>query len=126
MNHFLLPEGGGDATKGVSSYGANAMELLINALIRHGANRDRLRAKVFGGAQMYRGLTDAGTLNGRFVLDYLERENIPCEGKSLGGTHARRVEFVPYEGKARQKYVSDAPIRAVAAVVLPANEVELF
>lgn len=107
MNHFLLPEGP-PSRSDVSSFGANAMELLINGLIRHGARRERLRAKVFGGAEMYKGLTNAGNQNGTFVLSYLERENIPCDGQSLGGAQARRVEFMPALGKARQKLVSDA------------------
>lgn len=126
MNHFLLPEGP-PSRSDVSSFGANAMELLINGLIRHGAVRERLRAKVFGGAEMYKGLTNAGNQNGVFVLSYLERENIPCDGQSLGGGQARRVEFYPALGKARQKLVSDAS-QIVETVPKPesANELELF
>ncbi|AJE46893.1 chemotaxis protein CheD [Celeribacter indicus] len=125
MNHFLLPEGPPSGTV-VSSFGANAMELLINALARSGAARGRLRAKVFGGAEMYKGLTSAGSRNGLFVLSYLFREGIPCDGQSLGGYHARRVEFVPAEGRARQKFVSDA--RVVETLPVPAKtpDVEFF
>lgn len=51
MNHFLLPGTGnvtgGDATR----YGVHLMELLINGLLKKGARRDRLEAKVFGGAK---------------------------------------------------------------------------
>ena len=50
MNHFLLPGTGsvtgGDATR----YGVHLMELLINGLLKQGARRDRLEAKIFGGA----------------------------------------------------------------------------
>ena len=60
---FLLPDGP-SSRNDVSSFGANAMELLINGLARSGAVRGRLRAKVFGGAEMYKGLTNAGTENG--------------------------------------------------------------
>ena len=78
MNHFLLPDGPQSAEGGFSSFGANAMELLINTLIRSGAHKDRLRAKVFGGAEMYRGLTDAGNRNGEFVLNYFNPKEKPA------------------------------------------------
>lgn len=126
MNHFLLPDGP-QTTDGVfSSFGANAMELLINTLTRSGAQKERLRAKVFGGAEMYRGLTDAGNRNGEFVLSYLERENIPCEAQSLGGSQARRIEFNPATGRARQKLVEDARIVETVPKVSSSSEVELF
>ena len=125
MNHFLLPDGPTSRSE-VSSFGANAMELLINGLIRSGAVRSRLRAKVFGGAEMYRGLTNAGNQNGAFVLEYLEREGIPCDGQSLGGSKARRVEFVPMTGNARQKLVEDAHIREEVPETTPSNGLELF
>ncbi|AVW91151.1 chemotaxis protein CheD [Celeribacter baekdonensis] len=125
MNHFLLPDGP-SSRNDVSSFGANAMELLINGLARSGAVRGRLRAKVFGGAEMYKGLTNAGTENGVFVLSYLKREGIPCDNQSLGGTQARRIEFIPALGKVRQKLVADA--RVVETVPQPekTNDIELF
>lgn len=125
MNHFLLPDGP-TSQREVSSFGANAMELLINALTRSGAQRDRLRAKVFGGAEMYSGLTTVGSQNSTFVLSYLKREGIPCEGQSLGGKQARRVEFSPVTGKARQKLVKDANIVESKPEPESLHDVELF
>ncbi|MBU0644019.1 MAG: chemotaxis protein CheD [Alphaproteobacteria bacterium] len=125
MNHFLLPDGPSSRSD-VSSFGANAMELLINALTRAGAVRGRIRAKVFGGAEMYKGLTNAGNENGVFVLSYLQREGIPCDSQSLGGAQARRIEFMPALGKARQKLVADS--RVIEAVPKPekTNDIEFF
>jgi chemotaxis protein CheD len=129
MNHILLPDSGGENIA-ASSYGANAMELLINAMISAGAVKKRFRAKLFGGATMYVGLSDAGKKNGDFVLDYLARESIPLDGKSLGGTQARRVEFWPADGRARQKLVEDQsvadekPTRVITPP--PGNDLELF
>ncbi|MCA0044966.1 chemotaxis protein CheD [Celeribacter litoreus] len=125
MNHFLLPDGPAKNSE-VSSFGANAMELLINGLIRAGGDRARFRAKVFGGASLYRGLTNAGDQNGAFVLEYLARERIPCDGQSLGGTRARRIEFQPTLGAARQKFVDDAMIVEKAPAAAKSNELELF
>lgn len=125
MNHFLLPDAG-SANGDASSFGANAMELLINALIHKGAARSRLRSKVFGGAQLTRGLTDAGSRNAEFALSYLSREGIPCDGQSVGGTQARRIEFSPLDGRARQKFVEDTHVKEVPTTVQPAHGLELF
>lgn len=125
MNHFLLPHGP-CSRNDVSSFGANSMELLINGLVRSGAVRARLRAKVFGGAEMYKGLTNAGNENGKFVLAYLQREGIPCDGKSLGGSQARRIEFIPVLGKARQKLVYDVRVIETVPQLGIVSDLELF
>ena len=55
MNHFMLPDSGGDRSNplvGASMrYGSYAMEILINQLIKLGASRASLEAKVFGGGR---------------------------------------------------------------------------
>ena len=70
------------------------MELLINDILKLGARRDRLTAKAFGGASMVEGLSDIGQANCDFTTDFLEREGISCQGKSLGGDYARHVMFI--------------------------------
>lgn len=127
MNHFLLPDGGG-SNQSSARYGVNAMELLINDLIKRGASRRALKAKVFGGARMIAGLTDIGQKNASFVLDFLRREGIECVSQSLGGTQARRIEFWPGDGRARQRLLADARVvePAPAPVAVAGNEVELF
>lgn len=125
MNHFLLPESTGTTTQ-AASFGVNAMELLINDMIKHGAARSRLKAKVFGGARMIAGLSDIGQKNAAFVLDFLRREGIECTGQSLGGNQARRIEFWPHSGRARQKLLGEAKVFEAPPPVTPGNEVELF
>ncbi len=126
MNHFLLPDGR-DGVNGQSSFGLNSMELLLNALSRQGGLRSRFQAKVFGGAEMISGLSDAGSRNGRFAMEYLERENIPCKSSSLGGRMGRRVEFWPADGRARLKFLDDVPLpRFDLPPAIPPQDVELF
>ncbi|MDF2142336.1 chemotaxis protein CheD [Paenirhodobacter sp. CAU 1674] len=125
MNHFLLPESTGQSAQ-AASFGVNAMELLINDLIKHGAQRGRFKAKVFGGARMIAGLSDIGAKNARFILDFLQREGIECTGQSLGGTQARRVEFWPDSGRARQRLLAEAKIVETVPLAVPAHDVELF
>lgn len=98
MNHFLLPERSGTHAADVR-FGAHAMELLINALLKDGAERHRLRAKLFGGSAMSPKLTDIGQANANFATGFLKNERITCSASSLGGTKARRVRFWPTTGR---------------------------
>lgn len=104
MNHFLLPGGprGGAGDPDARRYGVHAMELLVNALLRGGAQRNRLEAKLFGGARMMKGLTDIGELNAAFAEQFLRDEGIAMVGGSLRGQLGRRVQFWPCSGRARQ------------------------
>lgn len=114
MNHFLLASSSNSDSSDLK-YGVNAMELLINRLLRLGAERHNLAAKLFGGARMTDHARDIGAGNAAFAVDFLEKEGITCTASSLGGTNARRVEFRPTTGAARQMQISgvipDEPIR---------------
>ncbi|WP_343078858.1 chemotaxis protein CheD [Ostreiculturibacter nitratireducens] len=125
MNHFLLPDCCVDGLH-PASFGVNAMELLINALIKEGAVRSRLQAKVFGGARMIAGLSDIGTRNANFVLDFLRCEDIPCVAHSLGGALARRIMFWPGDGRARQRLLGRTGIVEEPPERSEGNGVELF
>ena len=130
MNHILLPGGGGTELY-QAAIGANAMELLINAMLKAGATRDRMEAKVFGGARMIRASSDIGARNGAFVMEFLANEKIPVTGTSLGGTQGRRVQFWPESGRARQmliaKFEEPAAVVAPSPVPTPAgDDIELF
>lgn len=113
MNHFLLPKGRPDDAN--IKYGTHAMELLINSLLKRGAVRERLEAKVFGGARMLRGLPNIGEANAEFAQWFLETEGIRCVASSLGGTQARKVRFWPATGRAQQMALSEIRIDPAAA-----------
>ena len=107
MNHFLLaeaPSGSNDNLK----YGLHAMELLINELLKAGARRKLLQAKIFGGANMLVGLSDIGKRNSEFAISFLQNEGIPLAGKSLGGKMARRIRFWPASGRTQQLLVNNS------------------
>lgn len=95
-------------------YGVYAMEILINDLLKMGASRDRLQAKLFGGAKIMERLNDVGAENARFARKFLATEGIPVVSESLGGRRARRIEFWPVGGRARQREI-DQFVEAVAA-----------
>lgn len=127
MNHMLLTVKTVD--DGVCNLvGINAMELLINDILKLGGQRNRLRAKAFGGARMVEGLSDIGRLNADFTLDFLRREGITCESNSLGGHTARHLMFWPTTGRALQKTRTQDAVVDEVRVVEPAvgNDLELF
>ena len=103
MNHFMLPDG--DAGDGFGRYGSYAMELLINEMLKRGARRESMQAKVFGGAQVMAGFTsmNVGERNTKFVLDYLATERIPVVSQDVLDRHPRKVCFFPVTGKALVK-----------------------
>lgn len=105
MNHFLLPAAPGQADSRMLRYGAHAMEMLINELLKLGARRRGLQAKLFGGASVTDTLGPIGQANAAFAVNYLATEDIPCIAKSLGGTRARRIVFRPATGHVRQLIV---------------------
>ncbi|WP_298835782.1 chemotaxis protein CheD [uncultured Roseobacter sp.] len=128
MNHMLLTVS--TVESGICNLaGINAMELLINDILKLGGQRHRLRAKAFGGARMVSGLSDIGKTNSEFTLGFLRAEGIECEGHSLGGEAARHVMFWPATGRVMQKVRKDAPVELRAEVTAPetgGNDLELF
>ncbi|WEY38646.1 chemoreceptor glutamine deamidase CheD [Paraburkholderia sp. SUR17] len=108
MNHFMLPDDGADAGHAASDsmrYGAYAMEVLINEMIKAGGRRERFEAKVFGGAAVLAGMTtiNIGDRNSEFVRRYLALEKIPIVAEDLQGEHPRKVAFLPRTGQVMVK-----------------------
>ena len=104
MNHFMLPDAGNDVNSPVSAsmrYGTFAMEVLINDLLKSGARRENLEAKVFGGGAVLRGFTaiNVGERNASFVMSYLKTEKIRVLAEDLNDIYPRKVYFFPRTGK---------------------------
>jgi len=120
LNHFLLaaprysrtlPHTHTDAGR----YGIAAMELLINDMVHLGADRRRLKAKVFGGATV---VLKSGPskdnffciheINQRFIREYLKTENIPIVSEDLGGERGRVVYFETDTFKVLRRYIKSS------------------
>ena len=101
MNHFLLP---GEASQRgrETRYGINAMELLINAILKAGGQIGRLEAKVFGGAHSSAAPFAIGHANAEFAFWFLRNEGIRCVGQDVGGARARKLRYWPATGRAQQ------------------------
>lgn len=113
MNHFLLPEDNSpDKNTQLNTsarYGSYAMEILINQLLKLGARRTNLEAKVFGGGNVMKELSrsDVGQRNADFVLSYLATENIRVVAKDLIDIYPRKVHFFPKNGRVLVRKLKD-------------------
>ncbi|MDR7090771.1 chemoreceptor glutamine deamidase CheD [Cellvibrio fibrivorans] len=141
MNHFLLPNDGTNETGLLTEsarYGVYAMELLVNHLLKMGATRARMEAKVFGGGNVLPGLkvNNVGQRNVEFVLDYLQTERIPIVAKDLLDDYPRKVYFFPDTGKVLVKKIKsihnttivdrESEYRMKVKFTPKSGEVELF
>ncbi|MCA0175682.1 MAG: chemoreceptor glutamine deamidase CheD [Proteobacteria bacterium] len=126
LNHFMLPEGAGDSGR----YGSYAMELLINELLKRGATRMTLEAKIFGGAAVIAGMSslNVGERNTRFVMEFLATERIPIVSQDVLDVYPRKVCFLPHSGRAMVKRLAPtnpdvllAQERQAAQTVAPAR-----
>lgn len=141
MNHFLLPNDGTNETGLLTEsarYGVYAMELLVNHLLKMGATRARMEAKVFGGGNVLPGLkiNNVGQRNVEFVLDYLQTERIPVVAKDLLDDYPRKVYFFPDTGKVLVKKIKsihnttivdrESEYRMKVKFTPKSGEVELF
>ena len=132
MNHFLLsePPAGLAATTAIDEhYGVYLMELLVNQMLARGAAKSRLKAHLYGGANVNRNMMRIGTANAEFAQEFLRREGIVVMREDLGGTNARRVDFRPASGQIRCRTVEDRLAPPVTPTTRPARasgDVELF
>jgi chemotaxis protein CheD len=137
MNHFLLPGDGARAGGGeVARYGVHLMELLINGLLKKGASRDRLEAKIIGGGKTIPGLSSVGEKNAIFAKTFLQDEGIKIVGTNVGGDHGRKLEYWPVSGRARQCILNGSEAEQAvarerkpivkAAIVAPKDDIEFF
>jgi chemotaxis protein CheD len=102
MNHFMLPDGGDNGPVSASMrYGTYAMEVLINDLLKAGARRENMEAKVFGGGAVLRGFSamNVGERNAAFVMEYLKTEKMRVVAEDLNDIWPRKVYFFPKSGK---------------------------
>lgn len=121
MNHFMLPEPVGERDSWSSTvgraarYGSDAMEQLINAIIKAGGQRGDMRVKVFGGGRVLAQMSDVGQRNIEFVQRYIATENLMLVASDLGDVYPRQVQFFPHSGRARVRLLQRSDDRKLVA-----------
>lgn len=102
MAHYVLPRA---ARNGSSArFGDVAVRQLLQKMLVLGAERERLQARIFGGAWMNVGLREnpahVGLQNVQVARALLANEGISVEREETGGGHGRRLVFHTDDGNA--------------------------
>lgn len=111
MAHIMLPSANGNLSVNQAKYADTAVELLINDILRLGASKIRLRAKIAGGAQMFSfpGKTNVlkiGDRNSEAVEAELKRFGIPLIIADVGGSFGRTIHFDVASGDLRVRTIN--------------------
>jgi chemotaxis protein CheD len=106
MNHFMYANtlhNIDDEPDMRGRYGEYAVKLLLEDMMKKGADRSALKAKIFGGSNVFNLPPDAGIqvgdMNIHFAFDYLKKENIPVIASDTGGIFPRKIYFDPKTSK---------------------------
>lgn len=112
MNHFLLPMGAqSDEIDKNGRFGFDSMHMLIKDMLRMGASKENLRAKVFGGGKVLKTTNNVIKVNEdniKFIRDFLAKEGIAVLAEDLGGTYGRKIYFDTENGNVYVKKFYDS------------------
>ena len=99
LGHMLLPnQPGKNPLVLESKYVDAGINLMVDKLVAEGASRERLVAKITGGANMFETayqtlINSIGARNAKSARDTLVNLTIPLLGEEVGGNRGRTVEF---------------------------------
>lgn len=117
MAHVMLPDSKltQQANFNPYKYADTAIDVLIKKLIKNGAKRLNLKAKIAGGAQMFAfqsstSITRIGPRNVEAVKKELANHKIPIIAKDVGGNNGRTIEFNPTTGMLKIRAVKKEEI----------------
>ncbi len=100
MAHIMLPESRGmKLAEKIGKFADTAVPAVVDEMIKKGASKSRMKAKIAGGAQMF-ALPDAptdflavGSRNVKETTAMLIKVGIPLIASDTGGNKGRTVEF---------------------------------
>lgn len=104
INHFMLPFWNGEGLAS-AKYGNMAMEKLLGEMLRKGATKKNIQAKMFGGANLVNLTMNVGERNAETARRLLEKENIRLVAESVGGTAGRKILFDTNSGLVKMRYI---------------------
>jgi chemotaxis protein CheD len=99
LAHILLPDSKKSMT-GVApkKYADTALQMMLDEIIKLGAKKERLKAKIVGGACMFESviadsLMNIGERNIQAVKKVLEEMQVPIVAEDTGKNYGRTIEF---------------------------------
>lgn len=107
LAHILLPE---DHSAGAypEKYADTAIPLLVNTLLKNGARKEFMSAKIVGGASMFKFASNVslgliGDKNVEETKKMLEKIGIPIVEEDTGGNNGRVIDFFLKDGRLKVK-----------------------
>ncbi|NLY81071.1 MAG: chemotaxis protein CheD [Lysinibacillus sp.] len=104
--HVMLPDSSLSRTETINKakFADTGIEALIEMLQREGVQKFRLKAKIAGGAQMFKFASDNDTMRiGPRYVEAVKKElkkyGIPIVAEDTGGNSGRTIEFDPDTSK---------------------------
>ena len=103
MAHIMLPDSTAISNnQNAAKFADTGLEELLKKLLAKGAKKERLVAKIAGGAQMFSGkspMMRVGDRNVEAVKKKLEEFGIPLKAEDTGENYGRTVVFYPQTGE---------------------------
>lgn len=100
MAHIMLPDShGSKGTEKIGKFTDTAVPALLDEMIKKGASKARIKAKIAGGAQMFAlpgtptDFLAVGSRNAKETTAILAKLGIPLVASDTGGNKGRTVEF---------------------------------
>lgn len=99
MAHVMLPEATGP-TESPGKFADTGVDSLLQDVLKGGASRSRLLAKIAGGAAMFGAASDTGigARNAKAVMERLKKHEIKLVAHEVGGNKGRRMSLNPQTG----------------------------
>lgn len=106
LAHILLPQNTNPEQP--EKFADTAIPMLIELLLKQGAKREFMSAKLAGGASMFKfssntPLGQIGENNIEMTKQLLDTKKIPIVGENLGGTAGRVIDFFLEDGRLKVK-----------------------
>ncbi len=105
LAHVMLPDSNLSRNNTIhpAKYADTAVPALLDRLVSYGASRKKVKAKIAGGAQMFKissknDMMKIGLRNIEAVKKELERLTIPLIAEDVGGNRGRTIIFNPKSG----------------------------
>ncbi|WP_295055820.1 chemotaxis protein CheD [Sulfuricurvum sp.] len=108
MNHYLLPFWNGNGLQS-PKFGNIAIPKLIEAMLDAGSSIHRMEAKIFGGASMNIGASEAMMIGQKNILvarEILREYRISIVAEDVGGQNGRKIQLNLERGKVQLKYTT--------------------
>lgn len=112
MNHYLLPFWNGNGLQS-PKFGNISIPKMIEQMMARGSTPKTLEAKIFGGASMNIGGSEAMMIGQKNVLvarEILKEYRIAILAEDVGGQNGRKIQFDLERGKVLMKYASRTDI----------------